>query len=160
MISAYGIIDRGYAESTVHRMLSDITPLIDEHRGKRIIIAGDLNTTQWSDKHKSFLKGLQRQCLKRDQNLFDRFEVLGLQNVIVNDDNKPLKNCDCSYGENCRHVQTQRHNRSEFPWQNDYLFLSEDLRQLPHSVKVIDNEEIWKLSGHCPIIIEFPSVTF
>jgi hypothetical protein len=32
VISMYGLIDRGYAESTVHRMLSDITPLIDERK--------------------------------------------------------------------------------------------------------------------------------
>ena len=48
VVSAYGIIDHGYAESTVHRILSDLTPLIDERRGRGIIIAGDLNiTTQW-----------------------------------------------------------------------------------------------------------------
>lgn len=159
VISAYGIIDRGYAESTVHRILSDITPLIDERNGKRIIIAGDLNiTTQWSEKHKSFLKGLQNECLQRDRNLFQRFEALGLHNVVFNKDNKPLENCDCNDGSNCRHIQTQRHDRSKFPWQNDYIFISEDLKKLPHSVKVVDDEEIWKLSSHCPVIIEFPLI--
>jgi exonuclease III len=155
----YGLIDRGYAESTVHRMLSDITPLIDERKGQRIIIAGDLNiTTQWSTKHKSFLKGRHDECLKRDRNLFERFEILGLKNVVVNKDNKPLKDCECNDGINCRHVQTQRHDRSKFPWQNDYIFLSEDLRQLDHQVQIIDHEDIWELSSHCPIIIEFKSI--
>jgi hypothetical protein len=159
VISMYGLIDRGYAESTVHRMLSDITPLIDERKGQRIIIAGDLNiTTQWSIKHKSFLKGRQEECLKRDRNLFERFEILGLRNVVLNKDNLPLKDCDCSDGINCRHVQTQRHDRSKFPWQNDYIFLSEDLRQLDYQVQIIDHEPIWDLSSHCPITIEFKSI--
>jgi hypothetical protein len=53
VISAYGVIDRGYASETVHRILCDITPLVDERRGRGIVLAGDLNiTTQWSAKHK------------------------------------------------------------------------------------------------------------
>jgi exonuclease III len=156
VISMYGLIDRGYAESTVHRMLSDLTPLIDERKGQRIIIAGDLNiTTQWSIKHKSFLRGRHEECLMRDKNLFERFEILGLKNIVLNKDNIPLKGCDCNDGINCRHVQTQRHDRSKFPWQNDYILLSEDLRQLDYQVQVIDHEDIWNLSSHCPIIIEF-----
>lgn len=159
VISMYGIIDHGYAESTVHRMLSDITPLIDERKGQRIIIAGDLNiTTQWSVKHKSFLKGRQIECLKRDRALFERFKVLGFQNVVFNNGDRPLKDCDCNDGINCRHVQTQRHNHSKFPWQNDYIFISDDLRELQYKVKVIDNEDIWDLSNHCPITIEFPFI--
>ena len=159
VISMYGLIDRGYAETTVHRILSDLTPLIDRRNGKRIIIAGDLNiTTQWSSKHKSFLRGRHEECLKRDRNLFERFEILGFKNVVKNKDNKPLKDCECNDGINCRHVQTQRHSHSKFPWQNDYIFLSEDLRKLDYQVHVIDQEEIWKLSNHCPIIIEFNTI--
>lgn len=156
VVSAYGIIDHGYAESTVHRILSDLTPLIDERRGRGIIVAGDLNiTTQWSAKHKSFLRGRHEECLLRDLNLFARFEALGLRNVAVRKKPGPLEGCECNSGIGCKHVQTQRHDRSTFPWQNDYFFLSEDLLQQPFTVEVFDQDEAWKLSSHCPIVVEF-----
>jgi exonuclease III len=156
VVSAYGIIDHGYAESTVHRILSDLTPLIDERRGRGIIVAGDLNiTTQWSAKHKSFLRGRYEECLLRDLNLFARFEALGLRNVVARAKPGPLEGCECNSGIGCKHVQTQRHDSSTFPWQNDYFFLSEDLLQQPFTVEVFDQDEVWKLSSHCPIVVEF-----
>jgi hypothetical protein len=156
VVSAYGIIDHGYAESTVHRILSDLTPLIDERRSRRIIVAGDLNvTTQWSAKHKSFLRGRHEECLLRDRNLFARFEALGLHNVVVREKSGPLEGCECSSGIECKHVQTQRHDRSIFPWQNDYIFLSEDLLQQPFTVEVLDQDDVWKFSSHCPVVVEF-----
>lgn len=158
LVSAYGLIDHGYADSTVHRILSDLTPLIDERRGHGIIVAGDLNiTTQWSAKHTSFLKGRYEESLRRDRNLFERFEALGLRNVVLRNPG-PLAGCECSDGSACRHVRTQRHDRSAFPWQNDYFFVSEDLRQRPFTVEVLDQEEAWTLSSHCPIVVEFPNL--
>jgi len=154
VISTYGVIDRGYADATVHRMLSDLTPLIDERRGRGIVLAGDLNiTTQWSEKHRSFLRGRQEECLQRDTNLFDRFTALGLHNVVVRSERGPLEGCDCHAGVDCRHVQTQRHDRSAFPWQNDYIFVSDDLLQ-DVKVEVIDDDAAWRLSGHCPIVVQ------
>ena len=155
-VSAYGLIDRGYAETTVHRILCDLTPLVDERCGQGIIIAGDLNiTTQWSKKHRSFLRGRHEECLRRDRNLFDRFTALGLHNVVVRSDHGPLEGCGCDDGEECRHVRTQRHDRSDFPWQNDYIFVSEDLLPKASAVEVFDNDEVWQLSGHCPVVVEF-----
>jgi hypothetical protein len=108
VVSAYGLIDRGYADSTVHRILSDLTSLIDERRGRRMVIAGDLNvTSQWSSKHRSFLKGRHRECLARDLNVFHRFEALGFRSVVVRGDG-PLPGCECGAGSECRHVRTQR----------------------------------------------------
>lgn len=155
VVSAYGVIDHGYAESTVHRILSDLTPLIDQQHGRRLIIAGDLNiSTQWSAKHRSFLRGRQDECLLRHRNLFERFELLGLRNVVVSAMSGPLEGCECSDGAGCRHVQTQRHDRSTFPWQNDYFFVTEDLIEKPFTVDVIDQEDVWELSSHCPIVVE------
>lgn len=155
VISAYGVIDRGYADTTVHRILSDLTPLIDERQGVGIVFAGDLNiTTQWSAKHRSFLRGRHEECLRRDRNLFDRFEALGLRNVAVRSASGALPACDCSDGDECRHVQTQRHERSTFPWQNDYIFLSRDLLDRVVRVEVFDQDDAWELSGHCPIALE------
>jgi hypothetical protein len=159
VISAYGIIDHGYAESTVHRILSDLTPLIDMRRGKGIILAGDLNiTTQWSAKHRSFTRGFYAEWLRRDRNLFERFEALGLRNVVVRPNDNTLKGCECEAGSECRHIQTQRHERSPFPWQNDYVFVTEDLIAQPHTLEVCDHDDAWLLSSHCPIVVEFPSI--
>jgi exonuclease III len=155
VVSAYGVIDRGYADSTVHRILSDLAPLVDERRSRGIVIAGDLNiTSQWSSKHRSFLKGRHEECLARDLNLFERFEVLGFHNLVLRSDS-PLPGCECHAGTNCRHVQTQRHERSSFPWQNDYIFVTSDILERKPVLEVFDQEEAWELSGHCPIVIEF-----
>ena len=106
VVSAYGVIDRGYADTTVHRILSDLTPLLDERLGQGILIAGDLNiTTQWSAKHKGFLRGLHEECLRRDTNLFERFVALGLHNLVTRGEPGPLEGCDCSLGAGCRHVR-------------------------------------------------------
>ncbi len=155
VVSIYGLIDRGYADTTVHRILSDITPLVDEHKSSSMVIAGDLNiTSQWSLKHRSFLKGRQKECLARDLSCFERFEALGFHNLVVRSDG-PLPGCECYLGASCRHVQTQRHDRSKFPWQNDYIFVTKDLFDCKPTLEVFDREEAWALSGHCPLVIDF-----
>jgi hypothetical protein len=99
VVSAYGLIDRGYADTTMHRILSDLTPLVDERLGRRMVIAGDLNvTSQWSVKHRSTLKELHKECLARDLNLFERFTSLGFQNLVVRTGEGPLLGCECSAG--------------------------------------------------------------
>jgi exonuclease III len=158
VISAYGVIDRGYADTTVHRILSDLTPVLDERRGRGVVFAGDLNiTTQWSSKHRSFCRGRHDDILRRDSNLFDRFSALGLHNVVTRAIPTPLEGCDCTLGDACRHVQTQRHERSAFPWQNDYMFVTKDLLERRPTLEVLDEKEAWRLSGHCPIVIEVPT---
>jgi len=37
MVSVYALITHGYADTTVHRILSDLTPLIDSRHGKRVV---------------------------------------------------------------------------------------------------------------------------
>jgi len=158
VVSAYGVIDRGYADTTVHRILSDLTPLLDERRGRGVVLAGDLNiTTQWSSKHKDSFRWRHDDLLRRDSNLFDRFSALGLHNVVTRALPTPLEGCDCTLGGACRHVQTQRHERSSFPWQNDYIFVTTDLLEPRPKLEVLDEEEAWRFSGHCPIVIEVPA---
>jgi endonuclease/exonuclease/phosphatase family metal-dependent hydrolase len=159
VISAYGLIDHGYADSTMHRILSDLTPLFDERKCKGIVVAGDFNvSTQWSAKHRSTCQGRHKECHARCVNLFARFEALGLSNVVLRNDATPLPGCDCPFGLACRHVHTQHHERSEFPWQNDYIFLSQDLLALNPTVEVFDRDDAWRLSGHCPIAVDLPGV--
>ena len=150
VISMYGVIDRGYANATVHRMLSDLEPLVDQRRGEKILIAGDLNvTTQWSEHHRKSLRGRHAELLRREQNLFERFAVLGFRNLVVG--SAPLEGCACSFGESCRHVRTQRHESSDFPWMNDYVFATEDLHA---SIQVIDDDNSRRLSSHFPVVVQ------
>ena len=98
VISAYGQLDEhGYAITTLHRMLSDLTHLLD---GKlraggrlKVIIGGDLNASpQWDDKYH----------VKTHRIFFQRLEAFGL--------------VDCQGELTKDRPPTLRHNRSEYPW--------------------------------------------
>src|SRR5262249_50810432 len=49
-VSVYGLIDNRYADTTMHRIISDLTPLLDSARfTKRVILGGDFNVcARWS----------------------------------------------------------------------------------------------------------------
>ncbi len=49
-VSMYGVIENGYADTTVHRQLSDLSPLFDHPQlAHAVVLGGDLNiTTQWT----------------------------------------------------------------------------------------------------------------
>jgi hypothetical protein len=44
-VSVYGVLDAGYAITTMHRILSDLTPLLDSPLGRQVILGGDLNAS-------------------------------------------------------------------------------------------------------------------
>lgn len=136
VISLYGLIDEdGYATTTLHRMLSDLTPLLHGRMGKRLfIMGGDYNvSTQWDEKYKN-----------RDPShriFFERLEDFGLVN--------------CTYKYFQSHVQTNRHPRSKTPWQNDYIHASKKISDRLVSCEVIDDSEIYEYSDHNPVIAIF-----
>lgn len=145
-ISAYGLLDGGYAITTMHRVLSDITPLLDRDLGKRLIIGGDFNcSTQ--------LEGRDRD---RHRNLFERFATLGLVDLLAAtaDTRLPLDNCPCS-DEPCRHVQTHHHPKSALPWHDDYLFATAALAERMRDCQPLAGPDAWRLSDHCPVVAEF-----
>jgi hypothetical protein len=146
-ISAYGLLDGGYAVTTMHRVLSDITPLLDRDLGKRLIIGGDFNCST------QLPAGRDRE---RHRNLFERFATLGLIELLaLTADTRPkLANCPCS-DEPCRHVQTLRHDRSAVPWHNDYLFATAALAERMRDCQPLDGPDVWRFSDHCPIVAEF-----
>lgn len=135
-ISLYGMIDSdGYATLTIHRMLSDLTPLLHKERSKRLfVIGGDLNVSlQWDEQYNN-----------RDpahKIVFDRLEDLGLIN--------------CTYQYYQGHIQTNRHPRSSVPWQNDYIFASKKISNKLVSCHVIENEIIREASDHNPVVTTF-----
>lgn len=141
-VSVYGLIDRGYAITTMHRILSDLTPLLDTPYGKNLMLGGDFNcSTQLSTPHRG-----------RHKNLFDRFESLGLVDLVARTRDVGVQGCRCS-DEPCRHVQTHRHSQSPVPWQDDYLFATEALASRLVECDVVDSgdPDPWDFSDHCPI---------
>ena len=71
--------------------------------------------------------------------VFDRIEDFGLINCT-----KKI------YG---KHIKTHTHHRSNFPWQNDYIFISENLEDFLVRCKVHNNEKILEFSDHYPVEI-------
>ena len=138
VINIYGKIDsEGYSTTTLHHMLSDLTPLLNKYKKNRyFIIAGDFNaSTQWDEKYNG------RDPLHKL--VFDRIEDFGMLNCT-----KEI------FGD---HIKTHSHSKSSFPWQDDYIFVSKNLRKSLVSCNVHNNEKILELSDHFPVevILDF-----
>ena len=154
VVSLYGLWDKMndsgeiYAYATLHRALSDLTPLF-QTRGARVIVAGDLNVWHgyggppW---------------LGRYQLVFDRLASQGLELVgpFRPSDDQPLENCPCGPQPDCRHVLTYRHQRNagNRPYQNDFVFAGGTLAA-GAIVTTVREEEVWRHSDHVPVIAEF-----
>ena len=134
VINVYGLIDEnGYSTTTMHHILSDLTPLL--HRGNRenIILAGDFNISeQWDIKYN------ERDPLHRL--VFQRLE------------NLRLTNCTKKFFK--EHIQTHVHSKSMFGWQNDYVFLSDTMIKRVSDCKVIQDPVVLEFSDHYPVMIE------
>jgi exonuclease III len=136
LISLYGLLEyigkTGYAITTLHRMLSDLTGILNGHCGgkRKIVIGGDLNASiqcdiEWGGKAHDIL--------------FQRLDDFKLKNCF-----EPFYN---------DFVQTLRHPKSEHPWQNDYFFISNTMKKNLKYCEVIDNESVRTFSDHNPLII-------
>jgi exonuclease III len=149
-ISIYGLIDNEYAQTTMHRLLSDLTPLLDSGRRDRWrVMGGDLNvSTQLPQPYGTW-----------SRTIFQRIADFGLVDLTRKaakmHDRPGLTCCTCTEAE-CRHVQTARH-RTGSRYQNDYLFASEGLAE-----RLVDcwplsggHPDPWKLSDHRPLLAEF-----
>lgn len=137
-INIYGKIDsEGYATTTLHHMLSDLTPLLHKYKKNRyFVIGGDFNaSTQWDEKYNG------RDPLHKL--VFDRIEDFGMLNCT-----KEI------YGD---HIRTYSHNRkkSNFPWQDDYIFISRNLKKSLVSCNVHNNDKMLELSDHFPVEVIF-----
>ena len=136
VVSIYGIHgDPGlngvrYVPTTVHRMLSDLTPLLDRS-WRRIVLGGDLNISPQ----------IAYPDTRHHEVLLDRIKAFGLTDLLghFNDD----------------FVQTYRHPRSAKPWQDDWLFASKKLMPGLLSCKAVQTADAWRLSDHCPVVAEF-----
>lgn len=138
IISLYGVLEyfggTSYAISSLHRMLSDLTGILNGHLGgkRNIILGGDLNAS--------------RQCDNKNNKANDIF----FQRL----DDFKLENCFRPPFFLSEYVQTQRYPGSPEPWQNDYFFISKSMSENLKSCTVIDNEKVRKFSDHNPVLIE------
>lgn len=149
LVSMYGVIDNGYADTTVNRQLTDLVPLFDnpQYEG-RILLGGDLNiTTQWMGKDQRYRAW--------EVATFRRINAFGLRDCVDQfRPDGPLDGCGCADGDDCRHVRTQYHARSQRPWQNDYVFVSTRLLARVTSTVVVDRNDLRGLSDHLPIVVD------
>ena len=133
-INIYGQLDRsGYATTTMHHLLSDLTTVLN-HQGKRnIVLGGDFNVSEQYDKK-------YKDQYPKHKIVFDRLEYFGLVNCTKQ-----------FYGD---HIQTHIHSKSDFPWQNDYLFVSKNIIERVTDCDVIKEDRILEMSDHLPVLME------
>jgi len=134
-VALYGLLDER-SDASVHRSLSDLTPLLEDRRyNKLLVLGGDLNTwTGWP-------AGTHQ--LARDESVLRRIEAFGLVDCLVmvlkRDGRGPLAGCPCSYGDACRHTRTRiDRNRPEIPYQMDYLYASPALTERLLTCEALD----------------------
>jgi hypothetical protein len=153
-ISLYGLLDE-MSDASVHRSLSDLTPLLDDSRyNELLVLGGDLNPL-WSLE-------VGTMAFARVQGVFDRItEGFGLKDLIqatLSEQQPPrgrLENCTCSLGNECNHVWTfRRRKKSSDACQDDYLFASPALRDRLDKCDVPDFTED-SPSDHVPVVATF-----
>lgn len=153
-ISLYGLLDER-SDASVHRSLSDLTPLFEDERyNELLLLGGDLNTLCTAK------AGSPR--LARDQGVLDRItHGFGLVDLLHKSlsENDPrrgrLDNCRCSLGDECRHTRTFRRTKSStVPYQDDYLFASRALADRPLECTAREFTPDWP-SDHVPIVATF-----
>jgi hypothetical protein len=141
VFSMYGLLDQGYATTTIHKMLSDLTYVLmgkGQYAGKNqnVVIGGDLNISVQCDEK----LGKKERYTNAHKICFERIEDFGLVNSFSKFYNG--------------YVQTHRHVRSSEPWQNDYLFVSRKLAGNVKSCNIIDEDPVKKFSDHNPVVIK------
>lgn len=139
VISLYGRFDKiadkpikKDASSNLHKILSDLTGILNGYFGKRkIILGGDFNISTQFDKKWGGDSG---------KIFFDRLKDYNLENCYELNGNEDF-------------MQTLRSPNSPVNWQNDYMFISKSISNNFKNCEVIDTEEVKKYSDHNPVII-------
>jgi hypothetical protein len=161
VVSLYGIWDRHdgnlYSEATLHRALSDLTPVLQDPQRRNIVLAGDLNifvnwqhSTKWGN------------WAPRFQTVFDRLAAYDLE-LVGPLAAEPLEGCLCRSRE-CRHVRTYAHNRkpAHGKYQLDFVFATAPMREVMKSCRALEPDiesteagEKWRWSDHLPVLTTF-----
>jgi endonuclease/exonuclease/phosphatase family metal-dependent hydrolase len=146
-VSIYGLLDE-LSEASVHRSLSEISPLFSDPRYRELLLlGGDLNTSsQWPAG--SHLDG--------DKAILKRIKAYGLIDCLEKmREPGRLPDCRCTL-EECTHTWT-RLDPSRPALQVDYLFASPRLTENSlESCKTLLSPPDWQdYSDHAPMIATF-----
>jgi len=133
VISMYGTFDRtSHVTPNLHRMISDLHPLLTDKAYKgRIILGGDWNVDRGYNKVNPGTAPLHELVFERLED-----EFYGLQRC----NNEPL--------------QTIR-RRSIYSYQDDYIYVSKGLFPSLVSCEVVRDPEVEALSDHLPVVAVF-----
>lgn len=148
-IALYGLMDE-LSDASVHRSLSELSPIVDDPRySGQVLLGGDLNTGAQRPEGDAFND--------RDRNVLDRIAALGLVDCIrAKRAPGRLPGCPCAEGDNCAHVRTRRdHRHPSVPYQTDYLFASPKLASGLRQCEVLASDEWFSISDHAPIVADF-----
>ncbi len=130
-----------YAHTSLHRAISDLTPVLDTAvHGMPVILGGDFNTSsQFSSPHREAFRTVH-----------DRLSGLGLHNISLRPEDEQLDGCPCA-DERCRHMQTYE---GRVPYQDDYLYVSEKLGRDARLVKIERTTAVEAVSDHFPLMVD------
>ena len=141
----YGWLPQGakprYAHTSLHRAISDLTPVLDTAiHGMPVILGGDFNTSsQFPSPHREAFRTVH-----------DRLSGLGLHNVSLGPEDELLDGCPCA-DERCRHLQTYE---GLVPYQDDYLYVSENLVGGAGLVGIERTTAVEGVSDHFPLMVD------
>ena len=160
VVSMYGLWERShrstgsgwiYADASVHRLISDISPLIGKQSGHRLLAAGDLNILYGYGEHGSAY------WASRYATVFDRMSALGL--VLVGPQAPAGRRAEPWPDElprisnNVPTYYTSRQTPVTATRQLDFVFASGNIADRIR-VRAINEPDQWGPSDHCRIEIE------
>jgi hypothetical protein len=139
-----------YADASAHRLISDLSALIDRQRGHRLIIAGDWNVLR------GYGEGGSRYWKARYDTVFDRMTAVGVPFVgPYLPDERVIEPCPDERPEGNDTVPTYRTrigDPASATRQLDFVFASVDLHDRL-TVVARDAADDWGPSDHCRIEI-------
>ena len=141
-----------FADASAHRLVSDLSGLIGQQSGHKIIAAGDLNILYGYGEYKSKYWG------KRYNTVFDRMDAIGLRFVgpQAPEGGRQAEPWPEELPEGSLNVPTYHHNQqtpATASRQLDFVFASESIADRVF-VKALNSVEEWGPSDHCQVLIE------
>ena len=141
-----------YSDASAHRLVSDLSGLIGQQKGHKIIAAGDLNILYGYGEENS------PYWAKRYSTIFDRMDAIGLRFIgpQAPEGGRQADPWPKELPEESLNVPTFYHNRQSpatASRQLDFVFASESIAERV-KVKALNRVEEWGPSDHCRILIE------
>lgn len=140
-----------YADASVHRLISDLSVLVGQQQGHRILAAGDLNVLHGHGEHRSsYWKA-------RYATVFERMNSIGMPFVGPQYPNglqaEPWPEELPRESQNVPTFRTRQADPSSATRQLDFVFASTDVADHVKT-KALNAPEQWGPSDHCRIAIE------